>query len=182
MMRFGLCALALIGIAACSPGKIEVKTETGEAVVVAGRGDYTLQVVGDDGAQVYLVTAPDGRTAAAKVEGGVSSLLGPADAQNIVSSQKAALAETAPTGEDVSIRLPGFSLDVSENGTDGDRGRVKMRAMGIDLDVDADEGAAGDRAVVRIGGVDEQAVRDFIEGADGLSPETRAEMLKKLGL
>ncbi|MBL8559713.1 MAG: hypothetical protein JNM47_13385 [Hyphomonadaceae bacterium] len=180
MMRFGLCALALFGMAACSPGPVSVQTEDGETVQIGGRGGYTLQVVGDDAERIFVVTAPDGRSAAARAAGETSSLLGAAEAQNLISTHQAALA-AAPAGEDVSIRVPGFTLEVTDGGADG-RDRVKMRAMGIDLDVDADETDAGDRAVVRIGGVDEKSAREFIEGADGLSAETRAEMMKKLGL
>jgi len=182
MMRFGLCALALFGVTACSPGKIEVGTDNGETVVVNGRGGYSLQLVGSDSRQIYIVTAPDGRSAAAKVEGEVSSLLGSAEAQNLISTNQAALATDAPAGEDVNISLPGFSLKVTESGPNGESGRVKMKAMGFDLDVDARNTAGAERAVVRIGGADAKSAREFIEGADGLSAETREEMLRKVGL
>ncbi|MDZ4777634.1 MAG: hypothetical protein SGJ23_12705 [Alphaproteobacteria bacterium] len=182
MMRFGLCALAVLGMAACSPGAIKVETDGGETVEINGRGGYTLQVVGSDSQQVYVVTSPDGRSAAAKVEGEVSSLLGSAEAQNLVATNQAALAAAEPAGEDVNISLPGFSLKVTENGPNGESGRVKMKAMGFDLDVDAKDSADGERAVVRIGGADAKSAREFIEGADGLSAETRAEMLRKVGL
>lgn len=182
MMRFGLCALALLGMAACSPGGVKVETDNGETIAINGGGGYTLQVVGSDAEQIYIVTAPDGRSAAAKVQGEVSSLLGSAEAQKLVSAHQAALATAEPAGDDVNISLPGFSLKVTENGPDGESGRVKMKAMGFDLDVDSRDGADGERAVVRIGGADAKSAREFIEGADGLSAETRAEMLQKVGL
>lgn len=188
MVRFGLAALALIGLAACSQGKVEVTGDNGQKVVVNGRGGYTLQVVGDDGAQVYIVTAPDGRTAAAKVEDGVSALLGPAEAQNMVARQQAVMAAASAErdegqGDDVNISVPGFSLQVSGDDTSGDRGTVRMKAAGFDLDVNADDdGAGNERAVVRIGGVDADSAREFIDGTDGMSEETKAQMREKLGL
>lgn len=193
MMRFGLAApalaLALIGLAACSPGKVEVVGANGEKVTVNGRGGYTLQVVGDDAAQVYIVTAADGRTAAAKVEGEVSTLLGPAEAQNLVAGQQAAMAAASADkgggkdGDQVNIQVPGFSLQVSGDESNGDRGKVRMKAAGFDLDVNSDDdGTGNERAVVRIGGVDADSAREFIDGADGLSAETRAQMRAKLGL
>ncbi len=188
MARFGLAALALLGLAACSPGKVEVIGDNGEKVVVngVGRGGYTLQVVGDEGAQVYIVTAPDGRTAAAKVEGEASALLGPAEAQNMVSRQQAAMADVdrgEGRGEHVNIQVPGFSLQVTGDDADGERGTVRMKAAGFDLDVDSDDdGSGNERAVVRIGGVDAESAREFIDGADGLSEETKAQMREKLGL
>ena len=192
MVRFGLAgpalALALIGLAACSPGKVEVTGDNGEKVTVSGRGGYTLQVVGDDGAQVYVVTAPDGRTAAGKVEGEASTLLGPAEAQNMVTRQQAAMAAaSAGRGEDkgdnVNISVPGVSLHVSGDDANGDRGKVQMRAGGFDLDVNSDDdGAGNERAVVRIGGVDADSARQFINDTDGLSEETKAQMREKLGL
>jgi len=183
MMRFGLAALAVLGLAACSPGKVEVTGENGERVVVNGRGGYTLQVVGAKDDQVYIVTAPDGRSAAAKVTGGVSALMGTGEAQNMVAAQQAAMGpDTGEGGEDVHISVPGFSLKVKDGEGEGGHSRVQMKAAGFDLDVNADETGGSDRAVVRIGGADEKSARDFIDGADGLSDETKAQMREKLGL
>jgi hypothetical protein len=187
-MRFGLAALALIGLAACSPGKVEVTGDNGEKVVVNGRGGYTLQVVGDDAAQVYIVTAPDGRVAAGKVEGEVSTLLGPAEAQNMVVRQQTAMAAASAErgegkGDNVNISVPGFSLHVSGDDANGERGTVRMKAAGSDLDVKSDDdGSGNERAVVRIGGVDADSAREFIDGTDGMSEETKAQMREKLGL
>ena len=189
MMRFGVAALALFGLAACSDAKVEVRGDNGEKVVVNGAGGgYTLQVVGDDGAQVYIVSAPDGRTAAGKVEGEVSTLLGPAEAQNMVTQQQALMAADSAArgdgkGDDVNISVPGFSLQVSGDESNGDRGKVRMKAAGFDLDVNADDdGTGNERAVVRIGGVDADSARQFINDTDGLSEETKAQMREKLGL
>jgi hypothetical protein len=187
MLRFGLAALALIGLAACSPGKVEVTSDNGEKVVVHGSGGYTLQVVGDDAAQIYIVTAPDGRVAAAKSEGEASSLLGAAEAQNAVARQTAqmAAAETAAgdsKSDDVNIRVPGFSLQVSDDGSTGG-GKVRMQAGGFDLDVNSsDDGTGNERAVVRIGGVDADSASQFIDDTDGLSEEVKAQMREKVGL
>lgn len=187
MMRFGLAAplmaLAVMGLAACSPGKVEVTSENGETVVVNGRGGYTLQVVGAEKDQVYIVTAPDGRTAAARVTDGASALMGAGEAQNMVAAQQAAMGpEPGAGGDDVHISVPGFSLKVKDGQGDGDRSHVQMKAAGFDLDVNADETGGSERAVVRIGGADAKSAREFIDGADGLSPEVRAQMREKLGL
>jgi len=192
-MRFGLAAsalaLALIGLAACSPGKVEVVGDNGEKVTVNGRGGYTLQVVGSDATQIYVVTAPDGRVAAAKVAGQVSTLLGAAEAQNLVAGQQAAMAAASAadgadkSGDHVNIQVPGFSLQVAGDDSNGDHGKVKMKAAGFDLDVNsADDGTGKEHAVVRIGGVDAESARKFIDDADGLSAETKTQMLEKLGL
>lgn len=186
MVRFGLAAalsaLALIGLAACSQGKVVVAGENGEKITVSGQGGYTLQVVGGEAEQVYIVTAPDGRVAASKVAGGVSTVLGAGEAQNMVASQQAAMGpDPVEGGDDVHIAVPGFSLKVNE-GESGDRSRVTMRAAGFDLDVNADDTNGAERAVVRIGGANEKSAREFIDGAEGLSDETRAQMREKLGL
>jgi hypothetical protein len=187
-MRFGAVGLALIGVAligpaACSPAKIEVSRDKGERVVVSGRGGYTLQVAGAEAEQIYIVTAPDGRIAAARAAGGVSALIGAAEAQNLVVGQQAAMGPGPKDGEsDVHIAVPGFSLRVKDGGEKGERSTVKMSAAGFDLDVDADGGGSGERAVVRIGGADAESAREFIDNADGLSADTRAKMREKLGL
>lgn len=183
MMRFGLAALALIGLAACSPGAIEVGTDSGEKITVNGRGGYTLQVVGAEKDQVYIVTAPDGRSAAARVTDGVSALMGTGEAQNMVAQQQAAMGpDPGEGGEDVHISVPGFSLKVKDGEGNGDRSRVQMKAAGFDLDVNADESGGSERAVVRIGGADAKSAREFIDNAEDLSPEVRAQMREKLGL
>jgi hypothetical protein len=186
MVRFGLAALALIGLAACSPGTVEVTGDNGEKVTVDGSGGYTLQVVGDDAAQVYIVTAPDGRVAAAKSEGEVSTLLGAAEAQNAVARQQTAMAAASADGsggENVNIQVPGFSLQVSGDGGNGEAAKVRMQAGGFDLDVNsADDGTGNERAAVRIGGVDADSARQFIDDTEGLSAEVKAQMREKLGL
>lgn len=183
MMRFGLAALAVMGLAACSPGKVEVTGDNGESVTVNGGGGYTLQVVGAEKDQVYIVTAPDGRSAAARVTDGVSALMGSGEAQNMVAAQQAVMeAEPGEGGDDVHISVPGFSLKVKDGQGGGDRSHVQMKAAGFDLDVKADDSGDGERAVVRIGGADEKSAREFIDGADGLSAETKAQMREKLGL
>jgi hypothetical protein len=184
MMRFGLAALALLGLAACSPGKVEVSSGNGETITVNGRGGYTLQVVGAEKDQVYIVTAPDGRSAAARVTDGVSAIMGTGEAQNMVAAQQAALGpDPGDGGDDVHISVPGFSLKVRDGDAEGSgRSSVKMKAAGFDLDVNADESAGAERAVVRIGGADEKSAREFIDNADGLSAEVRAQMREALGL
>lgn len=87
------------------------------------------------------------------------------------------------------MRVPGFELSVRGNpddeGKGEDGGRVSMRIGGDRLTIDADEGQPGegdDRAHVRISGLSEADVRDFVAKADELSPSVQAQLLSELGL
>jgi hypothetical protein len=102
--------------------------------------------------------------------------------------------EAPPEGDEdvpevMSLRVPGFEMSIAGSSDDGgsDDGRVAMRIGGgrTNIVVNADEGGPGDaddRAYVRIEGVDETAVRDFIADADELSPAVQARMLAELDL
>ena len=88
------------------------------------------------------------------------------------------------------MRVPGFELSVrgdpDSEGKGGDEGgRVSMRVGGDRLTIDADEGGPGeadDRAHVRMTGLSEAEVRDFIVQQDELSPSVQAQLLSELGL
>jgi hypothetical protein len=145
---------------------------------------YTLEVRADAGEQIYLVTSPEGRTVAARVADGVSTLM--------ETSAVRALAAT-PTDETsmeevVSLRMPGVDLSVSgdpnQKGEEGG-GRVSINVGGHSIEVNASEGGPGqtdDNAHVLIRGVPESEARAFIVKADQVSPAVQAEMLAALGL
>jgi hypothetical protein len=180
-MRQWIVALVL-GVGACD-GAIEAGGDASEAA----RGGYTLEVRVDEGAQTYLVVAPDGRIVGGRAADGASALM---DSDRA----RALAAESPPQGEDlpevISMRFPGFEMSISgdEEDKNGDRGQVRMSvggAEGHNITVNADEGGPGDaddRAYVRITGADEDAVREFISEADALSPAVQAQMLAELGL
>ena len=141
-----------------------------------------MQIVGAGNEDaVFLVTGPAGQSAAARVAGGVSTLIGDTEAQGIMAVGQAAMAADAPP-EKVAITAPGFSLKVSADDTEAaGRGRVRINVGCVSVAVDGDD-TNGDRGVVRIGGVNEAAALKFIEDIDDLSPEVKAQMREKLGL
>jgi hypothetical protein len=82
------------------------------------------------------------------------------------------------------VRAGGFSLSISASdaGPAADIARIELNAGGSSVLIDAGDDASRKRALVRIGGADAEAARNFIEEADGLSAETKARMLRALGL
>lgn len=179
-MRYGLFALALL-----AAGCIDVNTKSdGEGSEAAG--GYTLEVRASEGEQVFLVTSPDGKTAAARASGGASALLGENDLQALMAAAPEPSANAQQ--EVVSLRMPGINLQVSGDpegsGEDGS-GRVSVNVGGHSVEVNASEGGPGDaddRAHVLIRGVPESEAREFIAKADQLSPNVQAAMLAELGL
>lgn len=178
-MRILILAAALLA-AACVDVKRDESADAGSQA-----GGYTLEVRANAGEVIYLVTAPDGRTVGAHAADGASALMDEAAINNLAS-----LAE--PGGEEmqevVSLRLPGVDLSVrgsgDGSGSDG-AGRVSINAGGHSVEVNASDGGPGeddDRAHVRISGVDESEVREFVAKADELSPAVQAQLLAQLGL
>ncbi len=174
-----LAALAFGALAGCSP-----TSEVAGKAAAPGK-EWTMQVVGDDAGAVYVITGPDGQTAAARVADGVSTLVDDAAAQSLVGETRAALAETPEAPERVDIAAPGFSLKVNadDDSVDGaERGKVAIRMGGVSVDVDGEDAGGAGRGAVRISGVNAQAAGDFIDEIDDLSPEVKAQMRTKLGL
>lgn len=172
-----ICALALI--AACTDIK---PGDDGELAGGPAEG-YTLEVRASEGEQVFLVTSPEGRTAAARAAGGASALL-----DETAMRALPAVAASDNMREVVSLRMPGVDLSVSgdpeSKGEDGS-GRVSINVGGHSVEVNASEGGPGDgddQAHVLIRGVPEAEAREFIAKADQLSPAVQAEMLAALGL
>jgi hypothetical protein len=178
-VRTGIAAL----IAAAALLGCTQRSETSvSAAATADAGGYTLDVFAHEGERIYLVRDPEGRTAAARANEAGSAMMAAEEAQSLMPQ---ALARTAPEDARISIRAPGFSLQINADetapGEDG-RARIDINAGGHRVFVDAEgEGDAG-RAVVHIAGADADAARDFIAEAEGLSDETRAAMRAALGL
>lgn len=174
--------MILMALAACAlAGCLDVKDSVSDKAAAPGQ-EWTMQIAGagDDNA-VFLVTSPDGKTAAARVSGGVSTLIADTEALGLISTSQAALSEDPPP-EKVVIAAPGFSLKVSADDTAGaERGRVRINAGGVSVAVDGDD-TNGGKGVVRIGGVNEEAALKFINEIDDLSPEVKQQMREKLGL
>lgn len=177
-MRALLAALAL-ALAACD-GAATDSTES-----EAAAPGYTLEIRASGEAHAFLITAPDGRVVGARAAEGASALMDQ-DTLRKFSAAAPAGEQADPGREVVSLRLPGVSLSVSGGeGGGGESGRVSINADGHSVEVNANEGGPGesdDVANVRISGVDEAEVRDFIAKADELSPAVQAQMLAALGL
>jgi hypothetical protein len=177
-----LAALAALGlVAACDGSNVEVN-----GVEVGEPGGYTVEIRASDIEQTYLILTPDGRTVGARSAEGASALMDSTRAQALAAEAPPRNEEAAP--ELFSMRVPGFEMSVAGNEDDanGDNGQVRMNIGGgrQNITVHADEGGPGeadDRAYVRITGMDENAVREFIAEADELSPAVQAQMLTELG-
>jgi len=176
-----IAAALAFGAAACDA------TTDGTGQTQPAADTYTMEIRASELEQSYIIIAPDGRTVGARAAGGASALMADDRAQALAGAPP-------PEGEDLpevmSLRLPGFQMSVSgtdEEGGDSENGRVNlsMGADGQQITVHADEGGPGeadDRAYVRITGADAQAVREFIDEAEELSPEVKTEMRTALGL
>lgn len=172
-MRALFAGLTMLALAACGA------PEMAERAPVEG---YTLEVRAASDAQVFLVTAPDGRTAAARTAGGVSSLM---DVEAARAFTVLPAKENTPP-EVLAVRLPNFELSIAAEGDAAgeDGARVMINAGGRQIDINArDDGSAeAGRAHVRITGASAEEARDFVADAEELSPEVQAEMLAALGL
>lgn len=180
VLAFAVCALPACDGAATSTDGDLAGGPGAEA------GGYTLEVRASELEQTYLVIGPDGRTVGARAAEGASALM--------ESERAMALAASAPPQgeappEVLSLRVPGFELSIggTEENANGDEGSVaiSMGADGQRIQINANEGGPGDadnRALVRITGADEAAVRDFIAEQDELSPSVQAQMLAELGI
>jgi hypothetical protein len=180
-MRWVIAVLAL-GLAACDGATTRVDNDSGAASAASG---YTIEIRALENTQSYIVTAPDGRVVGARAAEGASALMETSRAQALAG-------EPPPAGEDVpevlSLRVPGFDMSIgaTEENADGEHGSVNLQIGGEqNITVRANEGGPGeadDTAFVRITGADEQAVRDFINDADDLSPDVKTQMLAALNL
>lgn len=180
-MRTLIVALAAVALAACTS---EVSKAVNEKAAASPDQAWTIQVVGDNEDNVMVVTGPGGKSAAARVTAGASSLLADAEAQGFLAEAQTAY-EADPPPEKVSIKAPGVSINVAADETAGEnsgRGRVRIDVGGIQVHVDGDEADGEGRGVFRMTGVNADTAREFIEDADDLSPEVKQQMREKLGL
>lgn len=176
-MRFVIVGLAALAAACSADVNVDGAAAPGEG--------YTLEVRATSGEQTYLITTPDGRVVGARAAEGASALMDGERARGLAS-------DPPPQGdappEVMSLRLPGLDMQINAEGddsTENGRANVSINAGGHSVLVNADEGAPGeadDRAYVRITGADEATVRDFINDADELSAEVKAEMFTELGI
>jgi hypothetical protein len=176
-MRFLIVGLAVLAAACSADVNVDGAAAPGEG--------YTLEVRATNGEQTYLVTTPDGRVVGARAAEGASALMNGDSAQRLAS-------DPPPQGdappEVMSLRLPGVNVQINAEGDeDKENGRaaVSVNAGEHSVVVNADEGGPGeadDRAYVRITGADEGSVRDFINDAEELSSEVKAEMFTELGI
>jgi hypothetical protein len=172
-----MAALAVLALTACS-----ISTEPGPPPKPASSEGFTLQIIADENSQVYYVAHADGRAAAARAAGGESTLIDPSEAEAAAEARLGVMGE--PSDGPVHIRFPGVSISVAEqDGTGADRARVAINVAGHEILVDAqDHGDDKEDAVVRIPGVSAEAARDFIDDAERLSADVKAQMKEALGL
>jgi hypothetical protein len=174
--------------AACGPGEIKVNASNKDGASVSANlggeaGGYTLNVIDDGaGALTYLVIKPDGSQVAAVGDDKGARLVEGGDAHAAMSETAGAMSPPS-SDEKVAIKMPGVSINVAGNGeNDGERSKVEIIVGGKSIQVDAEGPDGSERAVVKIGGADEAAVRNFIDEAKKLTPEVKAQMREKLGL
>ncbi len=172
--------ILVAGLAVFAAACVAEVDENGESAP----GGYTLEVRASSLDQTYLVTTPDGRVVGARAADGASALMNN-DRALALAGEPPPRGETPP--EVMSLRLPGFQMQINAEEESGDNGRVALSigAKGQNIVVHADEGGPGeadDRAYVRITGADADSVRHFVEDAEGISLEVKAAMLAELGL
>jgi len=143
-------------------------------------GGYSINVSEQGGATTYLVVRPDGMQVAAVADAEGSRLIEAGDAHAAMSDTISALGP--PPEEKVAIKVPGMSINVQgEDGTP-ERAKVELNIGGQSIQVDAAGPNGGEDSVVKIGGVDADAARQFIDEAEGLSADVKTQMKAKLGL
>lgn len=211
-MRWLAVVAMAAGLSACSARINDEKMHV-------GTGPYTLEIAANndegrpDGKEVVLrVRHEDGRETAALIQGGVSALLEPVQAEALL-REASARVEAAPEGARAEQRIEIREERIEAAGpaepptaTERTIHREKVRVRLPGIDIEADEGGdGGDRARVRIGfGADRievqaldlngkanaviklrgdaELVRKFLEDQEELSPEVRAQMFQALGL
>ncbi|MGE0187363.1 MAG: hypothetical protein AB7Q23_16395 [Hyphomonadaceae bacterium] len=180
LIALAALGLAAWGLAACdAAGDLAGGPGGGD-----GAGGYSVEIRALQSAQTYIVTAPDGRVVAARAAEGASALLDAA-ATRALGVAETASAPDAP--EVFALRFPGVDVSIAadETSPDSASARVAINAGGHSVLVNANEGGPGDaddHANVRITGMSEADVREFIAKADELSPSVQARMLADLGL
>jgi len=175
--------LAFAAMAAALTCGCVIETETSRSTSTESASGYALDIFANDAERVYVVRGADGRSAAARADDSGSAIIELAAAQALMPNSL-----TADEGDGdarISIRAPGFSMQINadeDSAGEGGAARVDINAGGHRVLVDAEGEGDDGRAVVHIAGADENAAREFIDDAEGLSDETRAQMRTALGL
>lgn len=177
-----LIAILGLALAACDASN----DLAGGPGAAPGEG-YTVEIRALESAQTYIVTAPDGRVVAARATDGASALLDAPALAALSAQQPFSEAAAGDAPEVFALRFPGVNISVSadEDNPNSESARVSVNAGGHSVLVDANEGGPGeadDHANVRISGLSEADVREFIAKADELSPSVQAQMLADLDL
>ena len=109
-------------------------------------GGYVVDIRAVENDAVYVVTAPDGRVAAARVHDGTSAMLDQHALQQALAAMPAPSTNPRYDDHEVSIRAPGFSLQAS--GNDDDKpGESAANGANASANANANAGAsAGARA------------------------------------
>lgn len=211
-MRWLAVMAVAAGLSACTLNADGDKVKVGSGpyrIDLAARDDQN----GPEGKEVVVrVRHEDGRETAALIQGGVSALLEPVQAEALL-REASARVEAAPEGARAEQRIEIREERIEAAGpaepptaTERTIHREKVRVRLPGIDIEADEGGdGGDRARVRIGfGADRievqaldlngkanaviklrgdaELVRKFLEDQEELSPEVRAQMFQALGL
>lgn len=171
-------AVASMTLTGC--GEVRVEAEGAGASVDLGEkaGGYTLNVIAGPDSKTFLVVRPDGMQVAAVADKDGSRLVDAGDAHAMMSE---AVTDIRPEGEKVAIEAPGLKINVQGDESQDGTAKIAIKVGGREINVDA-SGDAGDGGAVRIAGVDDKGARKFIDDAEGLSAEVKAQMKEKLGL
>jgi hypothetical protein len=187
-LRAVLVAMGVVAVVACTPGEVQVSTDKGDKVDVSVSsqggvpkdGGYGMQIFAVENAKIFYVVGPGGKSVAARAAEGQSAIMPAEEAKALIARHGGALAAHAPEGGDkVKIKIPFVGIDVVSDES-GDNAKVRINAGGQKIEVDAND--AANAAHVRISGANADSVRDFIQDGESLSAETKAAMLKALGL
>lgn len=185
MRKWAVLAAAALVLAACGDGTVRVETDgAGANIPLDGKdGGYSLNVFTDGATKTFLVVRPDGMQVASVVDASGARLVDAGDAHAAMSETVSSM--PAPEGEKVSIQGPGLSIQVKGDDTkaEDERANIQIKVGGKEVTVDAGAAEGGEGpAVVKVAGVDAKAAVKFIDDAEGLTPEVRAQMKEKLGL
>lgn len=193
--RIAAGLLSALALMACDSVNVSTTASSDTAspeAAAASSEQFTIEMVVNDGEQIYLITdASDGTRAAARVQGGVSTFLDANEARTLLTAQQGAL--QTPEREAVGVTMPGFNLSIhaddgsSDTGADtsGGNARVSVDVGQRSFEVNAGGGGgsdAGDHAQIRMAGMSAEDTRQFIIEADGLEPGVQQQMLDALGL
>lgn len=147
---------------------------------------YHIELVHHAGAQVVIISAPDGRMAGAQSDADGSRLI-PAGKALTMLAESAAAFRPASDAPRVSLSIPFAGVSIAAQnkggaGEPGERARIEIAAGRQTVMVNVADTLEGERAHVEIAGADAKTVRDFIANAENFSEETKAGLREALAL